>query len=81
LPSRGEGLSDREAEILALITQGKNIADIAKLTSLSNHTVKSYIRGLNRKVDVSSRGQAVLWGINHGFALDHHRIDHWRGNP
>lgn len=80
-PGRGEGLSDREAEILALITQGKNTADIAKLTYLSNHTVKSYVRGLYRKIDVSSRSQAVLWGIDHGFAPDHHRIDHWRGNP
>ncbi len=28
-PGRGEGLSDREAEILALITQGKSNADVA----------------------------------------------------
>ena len=29
-PGRGEGLSDREAEILALITQGKSNADVAR---------------------------------------------------
>ena len=80
-PGRGEGLSDREAEILALITQGRSNADIAVLTYLSNNTVKSYIRDLYRKIDVSSRTNAVLWGIDHGFAPDHHRIDHWRGNP
>src|SRR6201990_2088544 len=40
-PGRGEGLSDREAEILALITQGKNNADVARLTYLSPHTGKS----------------------------------------
>src|SRR6201995_103392 len=34
-PGRGEGLSDRESEILALITQGKSNADVAKLTYLS----------------------------------------------
>ena len=34
-PGRGEGLSDREAEILALITQGKSNAEIATLTYLS----------------------------------------------
>ncbi|MDX6374601.1 MAG: two-component system, NarL family, nitrate/nitrite response regulator NarL, partial [Nocardioidaceae bacterium] len=33
-PGRSEGLSDREAEILALITQGKSNADIAGLTYL-----------------------------------------------
>ncbi len=35
-PGRGEGLSDREWEILALITQGKSNAEVAKLTYLSN---------------------------------------------
>ncbi len=38
-PGRGEGLSDRESEILALITQGKSNADVAKLTYLSPNTV------------------------------------------
>lgn len=80
-PGRGEGLSDREAEILALITQGKSNADIARLTYLSPNTVKSYIRTVYRKLGVGSRTQAVLWGVKHGFTPDHHRIEHWRGGP
>ena len=80
-PGRGEGLSDRESEILALITQGKSNADVARLTYLSPNTVKSYIRSIYRKIDVGSRTQAVLWGVAHGFTPDHHRIDHWRGGP
>lgn len=80
-PGRGEGLSDREAEILALITQGKSNADVARLTYLSPNTVKSYIRTIYRKIGVASRTQAVLWGVDHGFTPDHHRIEHWRGGP
>jgi DNA-binding NarL/FixJ family response regulator len=80
-PGRGEGLTDRESEILALITQGKNNAEVAALTYLSPNTIKSYIRSVYRKIDVASRTQAVLWGLNHGFAPDHHRIEHWRGGP
>jgi DNA-binding NarL/FixJ family response regulator len=80
-PGRGEGLSEREAEILALITQGKSNADVARLTYLSPNTVKSYIRTIYRKLGVGSRTQAVLWGVNHGFTPDHHRIEHWRGGP
>jgi DNA-binding NarL/FixJ family response regulator len=80
-PGRGEGLSDREAEILALITQGKSNVDIARLTYLSPNTVKSYIRTVYRKLGVASRTQAVLWGVDHGFTPDHHRIEHWRGGP
>ncbi len=77
-PGRHDGLTDRESEILALITQGRSNADIASLTYLSPNTIKSYIRSLYRKIDVASRTQAVLWGIAHGFKPDHHRIDAWR---
>jgi DNA-binding NarL/FixJ family response regulator len=80
-PGRGEGLTDREAEILALITQGKSNAEVAALTFLSPNTVKSYIRTIYRKINVASRTQAVLWGVRNGFSPDHHRIDHWRGGP
>jgi DNA-binding NarL/FixJ family response regulator len=80
-PGRRNGLTDREAEILALITQGKSNADVAALTFLSPNTVKSYIRSVYRKIDVGSRTQAVLWGVKHGFTPDHHRIEHWKGGP
>ena len=80
-PGRSEGLSEREAEILALITQGLDNAEVAAQTFLTPNTVKSYIRTLYRKIGVTSRTQAVLWGIDHGFAPNHHRIDHWRGGP
>lgn len=80
-PGRREGLTDREAEVLALITQGKTNVEIAALTFLSPNTIKSYIRTLYRKIHVSSRTQAVIWGVNHGFQPDHHRISLWRGEP
>jgi two-component system, NarL family, response regulator LiaR len=80
-PGRGEGLTDRESEILALITQGKSNAEVATLTYLSPNTIKSYIRTIYRKINVTSRTQAVLWGVNNGFTPDHHRIDHWHGGP
>ncbi len=80
-PGRQEGLTDRESEILALITQGRSNAEVAAQTYLSPNTVKSYIRSIYRKIDVASRTQAVLWGVDHGFTPDHRRIDHWRGGP
>ncbi|MGV8965556.1 MAG: LuxR C-terminal-related transcriptional regulator [Cellulomonas sp.] len=80
-PGRGEGLTDRESEILALITQGLSNAAVAAQTYLSPNTVKSYIRSVYRKIGAESRTQAVLWGVDHGFVPNHHRIDHWRGGP
>lgn len=80
-PGRGEGLTDREAEVLALITQGMSNAQVAELTFLSPNTIKSYIRNIYRKIGAQSRTQAVLWGVGHGFTPDHHRIEHWKGGP
>jgi DNA-binding NarL/FixJ family response regulator len=80
-PGRSEGLTDRESEVLALITQGMSNAQIADLTYLSPNTIKSYIRSLYRKIDAASRTQAVLWGVAHGFRPDHRRVEHWRGGP
>ena len=80
-PGRLEGITDRESEILALITQGMSNAEVARLTYLSPNTVKSYIRSVYRKIGATSRTQAVLYGIRHGFAPDSHRIDHWLGGP
>ncbi len=66
-PGRGEGLSDRESAILALITQDKSNADVAMLTHLSPNTVESDIRTIYRKIKVSSRTEAALWGVGNGF--------------
>jgi DNA-binding NarL/FixJ family response regulator len=77
-PGRSEGLTERESEILALITQGRTNSQIGVLTYLSLNSIKTHIRSTYRKIGVTSRTQAVLWGIEHGFRPDHRRIDHWR---
>ena len=76
-PGRAEGLTEREAEILALITQGKSNDEIRDIVYLSINTIKSYIRSAYRKIGVSNRVEAVLWGVEHGFKPDFTRIDHW----
>ena len=72
-PGREEGLTARESEVLALITQGLSNAEIADQTCLSINSIKSYIRGSYRKIDVRTRAQAVLWGATHGFLPDRRR--------
>ena len=78
-PGRSEGLTERESEILALITQGRTNSEIGAITYLSINSIKTHIRSAYRKIGATSRTQAVLWGIEHGFRPDHRRIDHWRG--
>ncbi|WP_122261847.1 response regulator transcription factor [Ornithinimicrobium cerasi] len=75
-PGRGEGLSPRESEVIALITQGLTNADIAARSYLSINSVKTYVRTAYRKMDVSRRSQAVLWGLDHGMLPDRVRVTH-----
>jgi two-component system, NarL family, response regulator LiaR len=73
-PGREEGLTPREAEVLALITQGLTNADIVERTGLSINSIKSYIRTCYRKIEVETRARAVLWGVDHGFQPDRVRV-------
>ncbi|MGZ6753938.1 MAG: LuxR C-terminal-related transcriptional regulator [Nocardioides sp.] len=69
-PGRAVGLSPREAEVMALITQGLSNQEIADRAYISINSVKTYIRSAYRKVGVQRRTQAVLWGVTHGFRPD-----------
>jgi DNA-binding NarL/FixJ family response regulator len=69
-PGREHGLTVRESEIVALITQGLSNLEIADRCYLSVNSVKTYIRTAYRKMGVERRSQAVLWGIQHGFQPD-----------
>ena len=57
-----------------MITQGLSNADIADRAHLSINSVKTYIRNCYRRIGVTSRSQAVLWGVEHGFRPDRRRI-------
>ena len=73
-PGRRFGLTQRESEVLALITQGLTNQEIADRAYISINSVKTYIRTAYRKIGVSRRSQAVSWGIQHGFEPDRGRI-------
>jgi len=69
-PGKTAGLTVRESEIVALITQGLSNQEIADRSYLSINSVKTYIRTAYRKMGVERRAQAVLWGVKHGFEPD-----------
>lgn len=71
-PGRAQGLTAREAEVVTLISLGLNNNEIAEQTYLSINTVKSYIRSAYRTMGVTTRSQAVLWGLDHGLRPSHY---------
>jgi len=69
-PGRDAGLTYREAEIIALVTQGLSNQEIAERSYLSINSIKTYIRSAYQKMGVTRRSQAVLWGVQHGMQPD-----------
>ncbi|MBW4685196.1 MAG: response regulator transcription factor [Komarekiella atlantica HA4396-MV6] len=54
-------LSERELEVLTLVTQGKNNREIARVLHLSEGTVKNYVSQILARLGVRDRTQAALW--------------------
>lgn len=69
-PGQAMALTEKEADVLALITQGHDNRSIAQALYISPNTLKTRIRGLYRKIGAKSRVQAALWGVENGFLPD-----------
>jgi len=57
----GEGLSQREREVLALLAEGSSNKLIARALDISPHTVKRHVANILDKLGLGSRGQAAAW--------------------
>lgn len=53
------GLSDREAEVMGLIAQGRSNREIARELVVSEKTVKNHVNRVFAKLGVPSRGAAI----------------------
>ena len=60
-------LSEREIEILQLVSQGKSNKEIAAELFISVNTVKVHLANIFTKIDVSSRTEATLYAIEYGI--------------
>jgi DNA-binding NarL/FixJ family response regulator len=61
------GLSDREKEILQLMTTGLIKKEIADRLTLSVHTVDTYLRRIYEKLEVNTRTGAVAKALKEGL--------------
>lgn len=62
-------LSPRELEILRELTRGSSNKEIARLLSIAEPTVKIHVQHILRKLGVSSRVQAAVWGSERGMVV------------
>ncbi len=63
---RPGGLTGREVEVLELAARGLTTRQIADRLFISPKTADHHIQHVYTKIDVSSRGAAALWAMQHG---------------
>jgi DNA-binding NarL/FixJ family response regulator len=70
LTARSLGLTGRQAQVLALILQGKPNKVICRELGLAEGTVKIHVAAILRALNVSTRTQAVIEASRLGLHLD-----------
>ena len=63
-------LTAREAEVLDLIAQGRNNAEIARRLYLSQKTVRNHVSNIFLKLQVADRSQAIVRAREAGLGRD-----------
>ncbi len=70
-PSEGflpDGLSPREAQILALVARGLSNREMGEELSISEHTAANHVRSILRKTGCANRTEAASYAHRHGLA-------------
>lgn len=65
--TRFGGLTDREAEVLGLVTRGQSIREIARSLTISPKTADAHIQHIYAKLGVSTRAGATLVAVENGL--------------
>ncbi len=60
-------LSAREHEILSLIAKGFRVPEVAELLKIADRTVTTHVQHIYRKLEVSSRSEAIYEAVNLGL--------------
>ncbi len=61
------GLTDRELQVLALIVEGLDNAQIAKKLVITLHTAKAHVHSILQKLYVKTRTQATIQAVKEGL--------------
>jgi DNA-binding NarL/FixJ family response regulator len=64
---RVSGLTDREIQVLRLVADGHNTAEIARQLAYSERTIKNVIQDVITRFQLRNRSHAVAYAVRQGF--------------
>jgi DNA-binding NarL/FixJ family response regulator len=67
LASQLELLSEREQQVLSLVARGQSNTEIAATLHISDHTVKTHVASILRKLSLRDRVHAVIFAYESGL--------------
>jgi two-component system nitrate/nitrite response regulator NarL len=65
-----EDLSERELEVLTLVSRGATNREIAESLTITENTVKVHLRHILEKLDLRNRQQAAAYAVQEGLVKD-----------
>ena len=60
-------LTDLELKVLQLVAEGLNNEEISRVTHVARETIKGYLKGLFRKLQVKNRTEAAVLAVREGI--------------
>jgi DNA-binding NarL/FixJ family response regulator len=64
-----DGLTQRELQILSMLTRGMAAKEIARSVRISEKTVRNHLSHIYSKLGIFDRSQLILWAIKKGIAV------------
>jgi len=64
---RPAGLTEREAEVVAMLARGLQTKQVARALGISVKTADRHVQNAYGKIGVSTRAAATLFAMEHGF--------------
>ncbi len=64
---KGSPLTERDQELLAMISQGWDNGHIASELDLAEQTVRNYVSRLYQKLGLTSRAEAIIWARDNNW--------------
>ena len=61
------GLTELELKVLHLVAEGLNNEEISRVTHVARETIKGYLKGLFRKLQVKNRTEAAVLAVREGI--------------